>query len=91
MRTSTQFFGLFAPSLLCFAVILAQTNPPPPDPHEIPRDFIRKYSSICSFACRCGTGWAADIALFGALGDMGTPTQSRQSENAIALRKIETD
>ncbi len=35
MRTSTRFFGLFAPSLLCIPVILAQTNPPPPDPHEM--------------------------------------------------------
>jgi hypothetical protein len=34
MRTSTRFFGLFAPSLLCIPVISAQTNPPPPDPHE---------------------------------------------------------
>jgi hypothetical protein len=35
MRTSTRFFGLFTPSLLCIPVILAQTNPPPPDPHEM--------------------------------------------------------
>jgi hypothetical protein len=35
MRTSTRFFGLLAPSLLGIPVILAQTNPPPPDPHEM--------------------------------------------------------
>jgi hypothetical protein len=35
MRTSRRFFGLFAPSLLCIPVISAQTNPPPPDPHEM--------------------------------------------------------
>jgi hypothetical protein len=35
MRTTTRFFGLFAPSLLCIAVISAQTNPPPSDPHEM--------------------------------------------------------
>jgi hypothetical protein len=35
MRTSTRFFGLFAPSLLCIPLISAQTNPPPPDPHEM--------------------------------------------------------
>jgi hypothetical protein len=35
MRTSARFFGLFAPYLLGIPVILAQTNPPPPDPHEM--------------------------------------------------------
>jgi hypothetical protein len=35
MRTSTWFFELFAPSLLCIPVILAQTNSPPPDPREM--------------------------------------------------------
>jgi hypothetical protein len=35
MRTSARFFGLFASSLLCIPVISAQTNPPPPDPHEM--------------------------------------------------------
>jgi hypothetical protein len=35
MQTSARFFGLFAPSLLCIPVTFAQTNPPPPDPHEI--------------------------------------------------------
>jgi hypothetical protein len=35
MRTRTRFFGLFAPSLLGIPAILAQTNPPPPDPHEM--------------------------------------------------------
>jgi hypothetical protein len=35
MRTSARFFGLFAPALLCIPVVLAQTNPPPPDPHEM--------------------------------------------------------
>ena len=37
MRTATRFFGLFASCLFCFPAVLvfAQTNPPPPDPHEM--------------------------------------------------------
>jgi hypothetical protein len=37
MRTATRFFGLFASCLFCVpaVVVLAQTNPPPPDPHEM--------------------------------------------------------
>jgi hypothetical protein len=35
MRTSARFFGLFIPSLLGIPVLLAQTNPPPPDPQEV--------------------------------------------------------
>jgi hypothetical protein len=37
MRTSARFFGLFAPSLLCIPLISAQSNTPPPDPHEMVR------------------------------------------------------
>jgi hypothetical protein len=39
---------------------------------------------------RCGTGWAADIPLFRALGDLGTPAQSCAGESAIALQRIRT-
>jgi len=35
MRTTTRFFGLFASCLLCSPAVFAQTNPPPPDPHEM--------------------------------------------------------
>ena len=35
MRTTTRFFGLFASCLFCIPAIFAQTNPPPPDPHEM--------------------------------------------------------
>lgn len=35
MRTATRLLGLFAFSLLCIPAIFAQTNPPPPDPHEM--------------------------------------------------------
>jgi hypothetical protein len=35
MRTAARFFGCLVSSLVCLPVILAQTNPPPPDPHEM--------------------------------------------------------
>ncbi len=35
MRTTTRFFGLIASCLFCIPAIFAQTNPPPPDPHEM--------------------------------------------------------
>jgi hypothetical protein len=35
MRATAWFFGWFAPSLFYLPALLAQTNPPPPDPHEV--------------------------------------------------------
>lgn len=35
MRATNRYFGLFAAFLLSAPAILAQTNPPPPDPHEM--------------------------------------------------------
>jgi hypothetical protein len=35
VRATTRFFGLFASSLFCLPAIFAQTNPPPPDAHEM--------------------------------------------------------
>ncbi|MFZ0770392.1 MAG: hypothetical protein WCA49_04445 [Candidatus Sulfotelmatobacter sp.] len=35
MRPTTRFLGLFAASLFCIPAMFAQTNPPPPDPHEM--------------------------------------------------------
>jgi hypothetical protein len=35
MRNTTQLFGLLASFLFCIPAVFAQTNPPPPDPHEI--------------------------------------------------------
>jgi len=35
MRAALCLFGLFAASLCCVPVLCAQTNPPPPDPHEM--------------------------------------------------------
>src|ERR1035441_624343 len=35
MRTTTRFLGSFACSLLSISAVFAQTNPPPPDPHEM--------------------------------------------------------
>ncbi len=35
MRTPTRLFGSFASCLFCISAIFAQTNPPPPDPHEM--------------------------------------------------------
>lgn len=35
MPSIPRFFGLFASSLMCFSAVFAQTNPPPPDPHEM--------------------------------------------------------
>lgn len=35
MRTHIRFFGLFASCLFCLPALLAQTNPPPPDSHEM--------------------------------------------------------
>jgi len=35
MRTTTRFFGSFACCLFCIPAVFAQTNPPPPDPHEM--------------------------------------------------------
>jgi hypothetical protein len=35
MRSITRLFGLFASCLFCLPAIFAQTNPPPPDPHEM--------------------------------------------------------
>jgi hypothetical protein len=35
MPTISRFFGLFATCLFCLPTVLAQTNPPPPDPHEM--------------------------------------------------------
>jgi hypothetical protein len=35
MRPITRFSALFAPFLFCLPVVFAQTNPPPPDPHEM--------------------------------------------------------
>jgi hypothetical protein len=35
MPTTTRFFGLFATCLFCLPAVLAQTNPPPPDSHEM--------------------------------------------------------
>ena len=35
MRAALCLYGLFAASLCCVPVLCAQTNPPPPDPHEM--------------------------------------------------------
>jgi hypothetical protein len=35
MRPPVRLLGLLAASLFCFPVVFAQTNPPPPDPHEM--------------------------------------------------------
>jgi hypothetical protein len=35
MPTSARLFELFASSLFCLPTVFAQTNPPPPDPHEM--------------------------------------------------------
>src|ERR1700733_4478602 len=35
MRTTPRFFGFFVVSLLWVPAVLAQTDPPPPDPHEM--------------------------------------------------------
>jgi hypothetical protein len=35
MRTTPRFFGFFVVSLRCLPAVLAQTDPPPPDPHEM--------------------------------------------------------
>jgi hypothetical protein len=35
MRTMPRFFGFFVISLLWIPAVLAQTDPPPPDPHEM--------------------------------------------------------
>ncbi|MFZ0416716.1 MAG: hypothetical protein WAM04_01315 [Candidatus Sulfotelmatobacter sp.] len=35
MQTATRLLGFFASSLFCIPAILAQTNPPPADPHEM--------------------------------------------------------
>jgi hypothetical protein len=35
MPTTTRLVGLFATCLFCLPVVLGQTNPPPPDPHEM--------------------------------------------------------
>jgi len=35
MRNSTRLFGMFASSLVCLPAVFAQTNPPPPDAHEM--------------------------------------------------------
>jgi hypothetical protein len=35
MRTAARSFGFFASFLLCVPALFAQTNPPPPDPHEM--------------------------------------------------------
>ena len=35
MRITTRLFGSFIASLLCVPAIFSQTNPPPPDPHEL--------------------------------------------------------
>ena len=35
MRNTTRLFGMFASSLVCLPAVFAQTNPPPPDAHEM--------------------------------------------------------
>jgi hypothetical protein len=35
MRNTSRLFGMFASSLVCLPAVFAQTNPPPPDPHEM--------------------------------------------------------
>src|SRR5271154_1563338 len=35
MRTIARFSGLLVSFLFCLPVVFAQTNPPPPDPHEM--------------------------------------------------------
>src|SRR6202789_4223113 len=35
MRNTTRLFGMFASSLFCLPAVFAQTNPPPPDAHEM--------------------------------------------------------